>query len=176
MIDEEYTPIIEWNEEDTLSLEQVKRRVTNLRKIVDEGLLEDFTEDEWKLLMRDGLYSMVYHPKRSWNETVKVMEYFKSLGAPIEDGAWVVADQMADTVEEHFTPERKRQCNFLYRKMEWILENGANVNGQENSRRILDFFAYSDDDGLDDLFSEQDAAYVKKICNKTMELLKKHGA
>ena len=176
MKDEDYRSPIEWDEEDTATLDRVKLRVTNLRRIFDEGLLEDFTEDEWKMLMRDGLHAVEYNPRRTWEETVKIMEYFKSQGALVSESVRAESYRVSETFQEHYTPERRHRCDFMYSKLKWLLENGADPNAYDEDCTALDYFLGDEAEFWGGLFLERDSTYLTNMRAKIVKLLKEHGA
>ena len=75
-----------WEERNELSLSQIKRKLTKIHKTINEEILEPYREEVWQDQFWGGIYSIEYNKKRTWKETVKVLNYFKRKGSPIIDG------------------------------------------------------------------------------------------
>ena len=165
-----------WEERNELSLSQIKRKLTKIHKTINEEILEPYREEVWQDQFWGGIYSIEYNKKRTWKETVKVLNYFKRKGSPIIDGIPREAEkiEMSGILDTKHDFSRAK-CVFHFRKLKWLLENGADVNAHYDNHTGLDYFV-KDSMYRDKSFSEKEKAYIEQMRKKIINLLLEHGA
>ncbi|MCH5301424.1 MAG: hypothetical protein J1E77_01165, partial [Prevotella sp.] len=163
------------NERNELSLSQIKKRLKELRKTIDEEVLEPFRDEVWNDLFWGGIYSICYSKERTWRNTLEVLEYFKNVGSPIVDGIRHEAKELNFALVWKSSFSRGR-CAFHLRKLKWLLENGADVNAHFENYTALDYLIGNYKTILNDKFSKKDEDYIKNTREKAIALLVAHGA
>ena len=118
---------------------------------------------------------MEYSKKRTWNETLKVLDYFKSRGAQIVNGIRSEAEKIYFTLRSKNLFSRAK-CSFHLRKLKWLLDNGADVNAHYGNYAGLDYLAGNYKHFGDDNFCERDKVYIDDMRSKITDLLIEHGA
>ena len=83
-------------------------------------------------------------------------------------------DKIDSTLNSSFSFSR-RKCLFHYKKLLWLLENGADVNVHFENKTALDCLT-NGRPIFEESFSEKDLAYTKEMRAKYIELLKENGA
>ena len=164
-----------WKKRNELSLPQIKRKLTKLRKTINEEVLEPYREEVWQDQLWGGIYSIEYNKNRTWKETIKVLEYFKSKGSPIIAGIRKESEEISVTLSYKNQFSRAR-CAFHFRKLLWLLENGADINAHYRNYTGLDFIMGNYSYYWADKFSEKDKTYIEQMKEKFTNLLLEHGA
>lgn len=162
---------LDWVEErNELSLPAIKDRLKEIHRIIDEDVKEKYKDEVWKDQFWGGIYLIEYNWKRSWKETKEVLEYFKNHDSPILQGIRREAENASFTFTSSFN-NSKRKCEFHYRKLKWLLENGADINAHFENKTALDILMNSKP------FNEEDhTEYIESMKQKCIMFLKKHGA
>lgn len=170
-----------WNERSELSLTQIKRRLKELRKIINEEVLDPYKEEVWNNILNGSIW-ISYNKKRTWRETVKVLEYFKEKGVPFADkGLRYEISEINSYLTRDFN-SRRAACAFHFRKLKWLLENGADINARYHFRfhqtlTVLDFFVDNEDWSYSQKnFSAKDKVYNEQMRAKVTTFLIEHGA
>lgn len=130
-----FPPAIEFNWTDFLneqSLDIIKANIPELRKIVEETYQPEYIDEVWWDMLHDRINGINYFADRTWEETEKVLDYFKKDDTAYLHGVlWVVERFMdCDTFKE--------DPYFYINKLKWLLNNGANVNTFKESETGLD--------------------------------------
>lgn len=166
---------MKWNSERSeLSLTQIKRRLKELRKIINEEVLEPYKEEVWNDILSSNIYGIRYNKKRTWRETVKVLEYFKELDPHSVGNLYHEADEInKKLIWKSYS--RRATCAFHFRKLKWLLENGADINAHHHNLTALDFLGNAENFLLEE-FSAKDKVYNEQMRAKITTFLIEHGA
>jgi len=164
-----------WDNRNELSLDNIKKELTKLRRIINKSVLPPFKQEVWEDQLHGCIYSMEYSKKRTWNETLKVLDYFKSRGAQIVNGIRSEAEKIDFTLRSKNLFSRAK-CSFHLRKLKWLLDNGADVNAHYGNYAGLDYLAGNYKHFGDDNFCERDKVYIDDMRSKITDLLIEHGA
>lgn len=164
-----------WDDRNELPLNQIKRKLVELRKTIYKHVLDPFKEEVWQDQLWGGIYSIEYNKNRTWKETLKVLEYFKGIGSPIIDGIRKECEEISATL--HLKTQFSRaKCRFHFRKLRWLLENGADINAHYANYTGLDYLVGNYEYLWDDVFSAKDKVYIDKMRAKITNILLEHGA
>ncbi|MBR4392126.1 MAG: WG repeat-containing protein [Bacteroidales bacterium] len=164
-----------WEKRNVLSLPEIKKHLTKLRKTIKKEVLEPYREEVWQDQLWGCIYSIEYNKNRTWNETLKVLDYFKAKGSPTKDGIRKEAERINATL--HFKNQFSRaKCAFHFRKLKWLLENEANVNAHYGNYTGLDYLVGNYKYLWEDNFPMKDKAYIEQMKEKFINLLLEHGA
>lgn len=126
---------LEWHDylnEHTLS--EIKERMPIQRKIVEKEILPEYQEEVWANHFTGEIANMGFSRNRSWEETAKVLDFLKAY-----DDSF--ANAIEGTVSELFSyyeVNSTEKDTFLLNKLEWLLENGADVNSHRGNQTALD--------------------------------------
>ena len=164
-----------WGERSELSLTQIKRRLKELRKIINKDVLDPYKEEVWNDIRNGNIYGITYSEKRTWRETVKVLEYFKELDPHSIGNLYHEADEINRTLTWK-SPSRRAICAFHFRKLKWLLENGADINAHHHNLTALDFLVGNAKNTLLDKFFAKDKVYNEQMRAKITTFLIEHGA
>ena len=164
-----------WDNRNEFSLDKIKRELVKLRRIINKSVLLPYKQEVWEDQLYGCIYSMEYNKKRKWKETLKVLEYFKMKGSPLIKGIRSEAEKIDFTLRSKFLFSRAK-CAFQRRKLEWLLDNGADVNVHYENYTALDFLVGNYKHFWDDKFCERDKIFIEDFRAEITELLMKHGA
>ena len=130
-----FPPSIEFKWADFLceqSLENIKANIPELRRIVKETYLPEYINEVWWDMLHDRINDISYNSQRSWEETERVLDYFKK-------------DDTAYLRGVHWAVECLMECDtskvdpyFYINKLKWLIENGALVNFIKKGETGLD--------------------------------------
>ena len=157
----------EWHEYlNEYTLSEIKERMPIQRNIVEKEVLPEYQEEVWGNHFTGEIANMGFTKERSWEETAKVLDFLKAY-----DDSF--ANAIKGTVGELFSyyevnsPEKD---TFLLNKLEWLLENGANVNSHRGNQTALDL--------IRDYLSEndEDKKYNEESVKRCREILHLYGA
>ena len=164
-----------WEERNELSLPQIKRKLTKLRKIIDNEVKVPYKKEVWQDQLCGCIYGIEYNKNRSWNETLKVLEYFKRKGSPIINGIRKECEAINWTlnIKNKFS---RRRCVFHYKKLQWLLENGADINAHYANYTGLDYLLGNYKHLWYEDFSKRDKEYIALMRENCIRLLLEHGA
>ena len=108
---------------------------------------------------------MIYHEGRSWAETAKVLDFLKQYSDNYADGIYNTIENLFS----YFEVNKKEQDEFFINKLQWLIDNGANVNYHRRNNTAIDLI-------LDYTSGKDDMKYNKETVGRCQNLLFQNGA
>ena len=108
---------------------------------------------------------MRYYEGRNWAETVKVLNFLKPYSDDYTDGIYYTVEKLFS----YFEPNEKEEDEFLINKLQWLIDNGADVNYHRCNETALDLILNYTSGNDDIIFNQESVAYCQN-------LLIRHGA
>ena len=144
---------------------------------------KSFWNTIWKEFMNRLVTGIIYHPDRSWQETVRVLEYFKKRFG-------ICSCFLNEAVRQYriwldissFDEDKIQHQDFKLRVIKWLVENGAHLNFIKYRKTPLDQLRdkdclYADKRVTEDLENEKKkndcALYLIEHGAKGLEELRK---
>ena len=162
-----FPPDIEFDWTDFLnekSLDEITAYIPVLKKTIEETYLPEYIKEVWWDMLHDRINDINYDPNRSWEETERVIGFFKKDDTSYLRGVnWCVERFMdCDT--------SKTDPYFYINKLKWLLENGANVNFIERGETGLDLLNKKPDTFLNK------SPVTESMIEECKQLMRQHGA
>lgn len=157
---------LEWDEylrERTLS--EIEERLVVLRKTVEEEVSPEDQREVWQNQFIRQIVNMRYYEGRNWAETVKVLNFLKPYSDDYTDGIYYTVEKLFS----YFEPNEKEEDEFLINKLQWLIDNGADVNYHRCNGTALDLILNYTSGNDDIIFNQESVAYCQN-------LLIRHGA
>ena len=108
---------------------------------------------------------MIYHEGRSWAETAKVLDFLKQYSDNYADGIYNTIENLFS----YFEVNKKEEDEFFINKLQWLIDNGANVNYHRRNNTAIDL--------IQDYTSGKDSMkYNEETIVLCRNLLLQHGA
>lgn len=170
-----FPPSIEFEWTDFLNeqpLDIIKANIPELRKRVESTYLPEYIDEVWWDMLHDRIDEIRYDASRSWEETERVLDYFKENDTAYVNGVYWTVELFMDC------DMTKTDSYFYIKKLEWLLKNGANVNVYKRGKTGLDLLDQPPRDFLNEKpVDEQTIEECKKVMFQygalTMKELKK---
>ena len=146
------------------SLDTIKANIPKLRKIVENKYRPEYIEEVWWDMLHDRINDINCHANRSWEETERVLDYFKNKDTTYLYGVhWCVERFMACDMS-------KTDPYFYINKLRWLLKNGANVNFIKVGETGMDLLNKQPKTLLNDF------PVTESMINECKRLMRQYGA
>ena len=156
----------EWDEylrEKTLS--EIEEQLVVLRKTVEKEVYPEYQEEVWRNQFSRQIVNMIYNEGRSWAETAKVLDFLKRYSDDYADGIYYTIENLFS----YFELNEKEEDEFFLNKLQWLIDNGANVNYHRRNSTAIDLI-------LDYTSGKDDIKYNKETVARCQNLLLQNGA
>ena len=156
----------EWDEylrEKTLS--EIEEQLVVLQKTIEEEIFPEYQEEVWRNQFNRQIVNMIYNEGRSWAETAKVLDFLKQYSDNYADGIYYTIENLFS----HFEVNEKEEDEFFINKLQWLIDNGANVNYHRRNNTAIDLI-------LDYTSGKDDMKYNKETVVRCQNLLFQNGA
>jgi hypothetical protein len=153
----------EYVNEHTLS--EIKQQMKVQRKTVEEHILSDYIEEVWQNHFTGIISDMRYCESRSWEETTKVLDFFKQY----DDSYQYCVKSTVDSFFNYFEANSLEADEFLLNKLRWLLENGSDINAHNHNKTALDVIR-------ENTSTKNELHYNAESIERCLELLHQYGA
>ena len=153
----------EYVNEHTLS--EIKQQMKVQRKTVEEHILSDYIEEVWQNHFTGIISDMRYCESRSWEETTKVLDFFKQY----DDSYQYCVKSTVDSFFNYFEANSLEADEFLLNKLRWLLENASDINAHNHNKTALDVIR-------ENTSTKNELHYNAESIERCLELLHQYGA
>lgn len=153
----------EYVNEHTLS--EIKEQMKVQRKTVEEKILSDYIEEVWQNHFTGIISDIRYCASRSWDETAKVLDFFKQY----DDSYQYCVKSTVDDLFNYCESNSVESDEFLLNKLRWLLENGSDVNVHSHNKTALDVIS-------ENTSAKSEFHYNAETIDRCLELLHQYGA
>jgi hypothetical protein len=108
---------------------------------------------------------MRYCESRSWEETTKVLDFFKQY----DNSYQYCVQSTVDSLFNYFEANSVETDEFLLNKLRWLLENGSDVNVHNHNKTALDVIR-------ENTSAKNELQYTAESIERCLELLYQYGA
>jgi hypothetical protein len=147
------------------TLSEIKDQMKVQRKTVEENIDSDFIEEVWQNHLTGIISGMKYRASRSWDETTKVLDFFKQY----DDSYQYCVKSTVDDLFNYWESNSIETDEFLLNKLRWLLENGSDVNVHSHNKTALDVIR-------ENTSSKEHMKYNAESIERCLELLHQYGA
>ena len=147
------------------SLSEIKEQLIVLKKTIEEEVLPEYQKEVWGNQFVRQIVNMQYHEGRSWAETAKVLDLLKQYNDDYADGIYYTIENLFS----YFEVNKKEEDEFYINKLQWLIDNGANVNYHRCNTTAVDLI-------LDYTSGKDDMKYNKDTVARCQNLLLQNGA
>ena len=162
-----FPPDIEFDWTDFLnekSLDEITAYIPVLKKTIEETYLPEYIKEVWWDMLHDRINDINYDPNRSWEETERVIGFFKK-----DDTSYLRGVNWC--VERFMDCDTSKTDPYIYiNKLKWLLENDANVNFIERGETGLDLLNKKPDTFLNK------SPVTESMIEECKQLMRQHGA
>ena len=162
-----FPPAIEYNWTNFLneqSLDTIKANIPELHRIVEKTYQPEHINEVWWDMLHDRINDINYDSNRSWEETKRVLDFFKKDDTSYIRGVnWCIECFMDCDISQN-------DPYFYINKLRWLLENGANVNFFREGVTGMDQLNRQPDTFLND------CPVTNSMINECKQLMRQHGA
>ena len=147
-----------WDDCNTCSLEELKTRLDRLKLKIEESVKPKYRTEVWEDQINRIIVGMKYNNRRSWAESLRVLEYFKEYGSKYKRNLhW-----MLDCIDCCSDFMAYKEILFISRRAIWALKNGAEPNIIKDCQTPLDMV----DSGIEFLkrVGDPDKSKMKLAC------------
>ena len=153
----------EYVNEHTLS--EIKEQMKAQRKIVEEDIDSDYIEEVWQNHFTGIISGMRYSASRSWDETAKVLDFFKQY----DDSYQYCVKSTVGSLFNYCRSNSIETDEFLLNKLRWLLENGSDANVHNHNKTALDVVS-------ENTSANSEFHYNDESIEPCLELLHQYGA
>ena len=147
------------------TLSEIKDQMKVQRKTVEENIDSDFIEEVWQNHFTGIISDMRYCANRSWDDTAKVLDFFKQY----DDSYQYCVKSTVDDLFNYWESNSIETDEFLLNKLRWLLENGSDVNVHSHNKTALDIIR-------ENTSSKEHMKYNAESIERCIELLHQYGA
>lgn len=147
------------------TLSEIKEQMKVQRKTVEEKILSDYIEEVWQNHFTGVISDMRYCANRNWDETAKVLDFFKQY----DDSYQYCVKSTVDDLYNYCESNSVETDEFLLNKLRWLLENGSDVNVHSHNKTALDVIS-------ENTSAKSEFHYNAESIDRCLELLHQYGA
>lgn len=147
------------------TLSEIKEQMKVQRKTVEEKILSDYIEEVWQNHFTGVISDMRYCANRNWDETAKVLDFFKQY----DDSYQYCVKSTVDDLYNYCESNSVETDEFLLNKLRWLLENGSDVNVHSHNKTALDVIS-------ENTSAKSEFQYNAESIDRCLELLHQYGA
>lgn len=166
----------EWSTNiDTRSLKELKKEFEKLKMEIDNRVFPEYRQQVLQEQFDDAINGMRCGYNRKWSETLKVLDWLKENDKSYKHSSVYFVTQNYVNSFTFWDKSSKPKCDFIFKKLKWILEQGANCNYHFEGKTALDVLREGMKCYLSDI-SEKKQGYLTRMQQRCENLLLSFGA
>ena len=125
----------EWGDKvQTQSIKDLMAGVPELKKNVEETVMEKYREQVYLDQIRSVIGELKYDPSLSWEELDSILDFFYQQGSPCT----FAVKTFLKKAEKNVSAKNLQAADFYLHAVLWALRHGAIVNGSDHKQSSLD--------------------------------------
>lgn len=165
-----------WNANiDTCSLKELKKELEKLEKEINDRVFPEYRQQVLQEQFDEAITGMRCDYNRKWSETVKILDWLNEKDKTYKRSSVYYITQSYVNSFMFWDKKSKVECDFRFKKLKWVLEQGANCNYHKHGKTALDLIR----DGMkcyENIISKKEQGYLTSMQQRCERLLLSFGA